>query len=369
MTSRVAPGWACALQQWAGVLVWIPVILVAPALSLPDGAAGAVGGVALLVLLAVSAAVALRGSGRSPAPSAYVALGTLAAGVVTGSFLNDGWLTTWLMLALVTPTVLRGRVLLGALVLTVAGAALATWHLADDDRIGVQAFVVALAGACTTSFVRLRETVAELRRTRGELARAAVAEERDRFSRDLHDLLGHTLSVMVVKAQAVRRLAHTDPDQVVAHAADIEDVGRQALGDVRHAVEALRTPNLADELANARRALSAAGVETIVLGEDLELPDEIDAAFAWVVREGTTNVLRHSAAAHCRIELADGGELRVTVSDDGIGAPTLTGDGRSSGLDGLRRRMVATGGLLEVEPEAEGFRLSAVVPGSSRGRG
>jgi two-component system sensor histidine kinase DesK len=86
-----------------------------------------------------------------------------------------------------------------------------------------------------------------------------------------------------------------------------------------------------------------------------------------VVREGTTNVLRHSAAAHCRIELANGGDLRVTVSDDGIGSTTLSGDGRSSGLDGLRRRLVATGGRLEVEPEAEGFRLTAVVP-AGRGR-
>jgi two-component system sensor histidine kinase DesK len=361
-------GWGCAAQRRAGVVVWIPLILVAPALSLPGGVAGTIAGIALLVVTAASAGYAVQ-RGWPLHPTAYVALGVLACCVVAGSFIDDGWLPTWVLLAIVAPSVLRGRVLFAALALAVAGVALAAWHLTDDaTTVQVQSFVVALAGACTTSFMRLMETVEELHRTRDELAHVAVAEERDRFSRDLHDLLGHTLSVMVVKAQAVRRLARTDPDQVVAHAADIEDVGRQALGDVRRAVDALRSPCLADELENARRALTAAGVETTVLGEGLELPDDVDAAFAWVVREGTTNVLRHSAAAHCRIELADGGDLRVTVSDDGIGSPTVAGDGRSSGLDGLRRRLVATGGRLEVEPEVEGFRLTAVVP-AGRGRG
>jgi two-component system sensor histidine kinase DesK len=296
-------------------------------------------------------------------PEAYVALAVLAAAVAGGAFIDRGWLPSWLLLAITTPAVLRGRWLVGALVLVVAGAVLAAWHLGDDaTTVQVQGFVVSLAGACTASFLRLMDTVEELRRTRDELARVAVAEERDRFSRDLHDLLGHTLSVMVVKAQAVRRLASTDPEQVVAHATDIEQVGRQALGDVRRAVDALRGPTLADELDNARRALAAAGVQTTVRGDGLVLPEEVDTAFAWVVREGTTNVLRHPAAAHCRIELVDGGELRLTVADDGIGAPTLAGDGRSAGLDGLRRRLVATGGRLEIDPDAEGFRLVAVVP-------
>jgi two-component system sensor histidine kinase DesK len=355
--------WGCAVQRHAGVLVWIPLVLLGPLFSLPGGATGTVGGVALVLVMAVSATLTVQRSWPRRRPEAYVALGVLAAAVVAGSFVDRGWLPTWLLLAITVPTVLRGPRLVGALVLVVAGAVLAAWYLGDDaTTVQVQGFVVSLAGACTASFIRLMDTVEELRRTREELARVAVAEERDRFSRDLHDLLGHTLSVMVVKAQAVRRLARTDPDQVVAHATDIEQVGRQALGDVRRAVDALRGPSLADELDNARRALAAAGVQTTVLGDGLELPEDVDAAFAWVVREGATNVLRHSAADHCRIELADGGELRLTVADDGIGAPTLVGDGRSAGLDGLRRRMLATGGRLEVDPDADGFRLVAVVP-------
>ena len=116
----------------------------------------------------------------------------------------------------------------------------------------------------STAFTRLLETVAELRRTRAELARVAVAEERERFSRDLHDLLGHTLSVMVVKAQAVRRLAATDPDAAAEHAADIERVGRTALLDVRQAVDAMRAPSLSEELVGARDALEAAGIRATI---------------------------------------------------------------------------------------------------------
>ena len=127
-----------------------------------------------------------------------------------------------------------------------------------------EGFVVLLAGLASAAFAALLDTVAELRRTRAELARVAVAEERERFSRDLHDLLGHTLSVMVVKAQAVRRLAAQDPDAAAAHAADIEQIGRQALVDVRQAVDAMRAPTLAEELDGARRALDAAGIATTV---------------------------------------------------------------------------------------------------------
>jgi two-component system sensor histidine kinase DesK len=192
-----------------------------------------------------------------------------------------------------------------------------------------------------------------------------VAEERERFSRDLHDLLGHTLSVMVVKAQAVRRLVHSDPDAASQHAADIEQVGRSALLDVRQAVDAMRAPSLAEALAGAQRALDAAGIRTSVTSPTV-MPDEVDGALAWVVREGATNVLRHSGASHCRIELSNGsGRLLLTMSDDGVGGPAQgTGHevGRQGGLDGLRRRLVAAGGTLDVEPGADGFRLTATVP-------
>ena len=185
--------------------------------------------------------------------------------------------------------------------------------------------MVLLSGVASTGFLRLIETIEELRRTRKELARRAVAEERERFSRDLHDLLGHTLSVMVVKAQAVRRLADRDPTAAAEHASDIERVGREALDEVREAVDAMRALTLNEELDGARRALDAAGIRTEVSSYDGPLPAQADQAFAWVVREGATNVLRHSGADRCRFELRDGdGQLELTVADDGVGGPAVS---------------------------------------------
>ncbi|MGH3412199.1 MAG: sensor histidine kinase [Marmoricola sp.] len=352
------------LQRHAAVLVWLPGILVGPLLDLPDGVGGVLGGVGLVLLMAAGAVLAVIGSTPRPGARERVALAVLAAAVVAGSGFGSGWLPTWILLAITTPAVLRGWWLWGSLGLEVVGAMLAAWVSGTDtDGLGMEAFSVAVAGVATASFLRLMETVEELRRTREELARAAVAEERERFSRDLHDLLGHTLSVMVVKAEAVRRLAHRDPDAVAAHAADIETVGRRALLEVREAVDAMHAPSLADELDGARRALQAAGIATTVTGSGAEIPAATGQALAWAVREGTTNVLRHSGAAHCRIELADGtGELTLTVADDGTGGPATPQPGRQGGLDGLRRRLVAAGGRLEAHPDADGFRLVAVIP-------
>ena len=122
------------------------------------------------------------------------------------------------------------------------------------------AFTVLASGFGTYAFYRLTEVVAELHRTRAQLAAVAVREERQRMSRDLHDLLGHSLSLIVVKAEAVRRIGTDDPDAVVAHASDIEAIGRRALNQVRQAVAGYRGNGLADELANAEEALRAAGV-------------------------------------------------------------------------------------------------------------
>jgi two-component system sensor histidine kinase DesK len=269
----------------------------------------------------------------------------------------------WILLIITTPVVVRGWAGWAAIPVIGAGAALVSWL--DGDRGATfiyTALGVLLAGVATTSFLRLSETVEELRRTRTELARVAVVEERERFSRDLHDLLGHTLSVIVVKAQAVRRLAGSDPAAAAEHAADIEQVGRQALTDVRQAVDAMRAPTLDDELDGARRALEAAGIRAEVAPFDVRVSAGANETLAWVVREGVTNVLRHSGAGTCRVELTNGnGALRLSVSDDGVGGPAVA-DGRQGGLDGLRRRVLAAGGQLDVEPGADGFRLVARVP-------
>nr|WP_277819980.1 histidine kinase [Actinomadura sp. RB99] len=233
-----------------------------------------------------------------------------------------------------------------------------------------------------------------LRAAREELAKAAVEQERLRFSRDLHDLLGHTLSVMVVKAQAVRLVAERDPAVAAEQAADIEKVGRQALGEVRQAVSGYRGRGLAEELDAAVTALADAGVDPAVRRAGPPLPPEPDALLGWAVREGVTNVIRHSGARSCAITIRnDGGSATVEISDDGTGpgrnavteavgaAHAATGrdggDGDRSraetpglslgsgghGLRGLAERMEAAGGTLRTGPApGGGFLLTATVP-------
>ncbi len=356
-------------QRNASVLVWTPVLLLGPVLDLHGTAGSQVFQLAMVVVIAVSAVTAaLTGGPPWRDARAPWALGTLFGATFAGATLADNyWLPTWVLLANVLPSVLRGRWLAAALAVTVGTSMWAAWEVLPhrSSRVFQEAFVVLLAGLASAAFAALLDTVAELRRTRQELARVAVAEERERFSRDLHDLLGHTLSVMVVKAQAVRRLVGQDPEAAAGHAADIEQIGRRALVDVRQAVDAMRAPSLAEELDGARLALDAAGIRTAIDRSGTAPDGRADELLAWVVREGTTNVLRHSGASACRIELADrDGAIALTIDDDGVGTPTVP-TLRLGGLEGLRDRLAAAGGELAVERRGDGFRLVATVPGGA----
>jgi two-component system sensor histidine kinase DesK len=369
----VPTGWrtdlACAFHRNASALVWIPVLLLGPVLDLHGSAGSKAFQLTLVVVIAASAVVAaVTGARHDRDPRAYVALSTMLAATTAGATLHSSqWLPSWILLANTVPAVIRGRRLLVAVPLVALVSMWAAWVVEPHQasRMWAEGFVVLLAGAANSAFTALLDTVAELRRTRQELARVAVAEERERFSRDLHDLLGHTLSVMVVKAQAVRRLAATDPDAAVEHAADLEQIGRRALVDVRQAVDAMRAPHLADELDDVRRALDAAGIETTVDWAGPPPDGKADEVLAWVLREGATNVLRHSGASACVIELTDrDGQVELTISDNGVGSPTPP-TVRLGGLAGLRDRLAAAGGELAVEREGDGFRLVATVPGGT----
>lgn len=369
-------GLRCNLQRYGVVLVWFPVLLLFPLLNLSGDALSAVGQVVLVVgiaavavatVLATVLATGLTGPAPRPTRSMVVHMVALVALIALAAMQGEGWQTVWGVLAIVSPAVLRGWRLALAIALATVGVAVSIALIEGfGDTYLLSVGGTLLSGMTTTAFLRLLEAVEQLRRTREELARAAVAEERARMSRDLHDLLGHTLSVMVVKAEAVRRLAARDPEAAAAHAADIEDVGRAALADVRVAVDQMKTLSLADELDGARRALDAAGIRTSVTAAPAEVPDIAGQALAWVVREGATNVLRHSGAASCRFELTeDGGEFRLAVVDDGVGGPGPSGpDERLGGLEGLRQRLHAVDGRLDVRPGADGFRLEARVPAS-----
>ncbi|WP_346622654.1 sensor histidine kinase [Blastococcus montanus] len=201
---------------------------------------------------------------------------------------------------------------------------------------------------------------AELVEARDELARNAVAEERLRFARDLHDLLGHSLSLIALKSELAGRLADRDPARARQEMADVEAAARRSLAEVRDAVSGYRQVSLAQALAEARSALSAAGVTLRAPAPGNRLPGPVDAVLGWVVREGTTNVLRHSDARSVTVVLRTGeDEVELTVTDDGRGGEAPAG----AGLSGLAERVAAVGGRLAYGPaEGRGFRLTAVVP-------
>jgi two-component system sensor histidine kinase DesK len=220
---------------------------------------------------------------------------------------------------------------------------------------------ILLSGALVLVVRRMSVLIDELRATRKALAEAAVADERLRFARDLHDLLGHTLSVIVVKAEVVRRVAVADPLAAAAQATEIEQIGRQALVEIREAVTGYREGGLVEELDRARASLRDAGIEPTVRTSGQPLPAPVDALLTWAVREGVTNVIRHSRARTCRIEVGRNGSRAYTeIVDDG------TGPGRSSagnGLRGLTERMAAVGGTVAAgSATGAGYRLSVDLP-------
>jgi two-component system sensor histidine kinase DesK len=200
----------------------------------------------------------------------------------------------------------------------------------------------------------------QLSLAREQIARLAVGEERLRFARDLHDLIGHSLSVVALKSELARRLIKSSPRLAAHEVEDIEKVARDALREVREAVAGYRQPTLAAELAGAHEALTAAGIEYHVDQDQAPLPPAVEAVLAWTVREGVTNVMRHSQAKRCAIRITNrDGRATVEVVDDGRGGTPQTG----SGLRGLRERVLERGGTLTAESlPHEGFRLRVTLP-------
>jgi two-component system sensor histidine kinase DesK len=201
---------------------------------------------------------------------------------------------------------------------------------------------------------------AELVEARDELARNAVAEERLRFARDLHDLLGHSLSLIALKSELAQRVSEADPVRARQEMADVEIAARRALAEVRDAVSGYRQVSLAQALAEARSALSAAGIALRAPAPRETLPAAVDSVLGWVVREATTNVLRHSRARSVTVQVVHAADaVTLTVTDDGRGDAGSAG----SGLAGLAERVAAIGGRLEAEPSSgRGFRLTVHLP-------
>ncbi len=229
------------------------------------------------------------------------------------------------------------------------------------------ALSIGLAGLGMIAVRQLIALNADLHATRGELADLAVAGERERLARELHDLLGRTLALIAVKAELASRLSATGDSSAEAELGDVQRLARQAVRDVREAIAGDHAPRVDAELAAAEAALRTAGITVSVDNTAVSIEPAHETTIAWALREAVTNVVKHSDARTCRIALtAADGSTTLDVVDDGHG---LIGGGTGTGLDGLADRIHALDGAIEVGPrEGRGFRLQVRLGGAAAPR-
>ena len=206
----------------------------------------------------------------------------------------------------------------------------------------------------------VQQRQAELRLSHDEVRRLAASAERERIGRDLHDLLGHTLSMVALKSELAGRLIERDPSAAHREMTDVARVSREALSQVRSAVSGIRAAAMAAELASARLLLEAAGVQMEYWHDPQDLPPDVETCLALVLREAVTNIQRHARANRVEVTVIAGAEKVVMrVRDDGRGGVNE----RGNGLTGMRERIEARGGTLEIEsPRGRGTSIEVALP-------
>jgi two-component system sensor histidine kinase DesK len=247
----------------------------------------------------------------------------------------------------------------GTVVVLACGGITAAGYWVDGWSAHGNNFAVLLAAAAVWSFRLAWQRQARLTAAERDLSELAVEEERARIARDLHDILGHSLTVISVKAELAERLFDSDPDRARAELQDLQRLSRDALADVRSTAQGIRGISLPGEIASARMALESAGIEPHLPTVADEVPSRWRELFAWTLREGVTNVIRHSEASRCDVRLDVD---RISVVDDGRGP--CPDDGGGNGLEGLRQRARLAGATVTTSPgpDERGFALTVSVP-------
>lgn len=239
--------------------------------------------------------------------------------------------------------------------LTTVAVVAGTWAVDGAVDWGDTSALIMLTVGMVT-LTQLIRTINQLRAAQDRIATLAVADERARVARDLHDVLGHSLTTITVKTGLARRILESgaEPARALAELHDAERLSRQALTEIRATVSGYRRPSLAAELAGAHEALRAADIDAVFPQAVDDVADELQEPFAYVLREGVTNVIRHSGASRCEVRLD---ERSVEIRDNGRPAARPH---PGNGLSGLTERMAAVGGRLTAEPlPGKGFRLYA----------
>ncbi|MGW3497882.1 sensor histidine kinase [Streptomyces sp. NPDC001020] len=362
-----------ALRKLVWILPWL-IFLSSPVQDLASGphstAATVVGCLGLTAFTGIYLTLVFRNMGRSfsgPVVACFVAvLGVLA--LVLCLTLGRPWIGLFVYVSVACGATLPLKTTYWTIPLTAVVTLFVGEHTGMDS-VWVLPLLVLLIGFAMAGVRQLVRTTIELRQARATVAQLAANEERLRLARDLHDLLGHSLSLITLKSELAGRMLPDHPDKAAQQVADIEQVSRQALVDVREAVTGYRRPRLSTELAGARVAFTAAGVSAELPAEpDLtDVPEESESTLAWALREAVTNVVRHSGATRCTVDLfrrqtLDGAFLELSVEDNGAGG---SGKGPGNGLTGLTERLEKAGGMLEAGRAKHGFRLVARVPFTS----
>ncbi|MEV8597497.1 histidine kinase [Streptomyces sp. NPDC052012] len=249
-----------------------------------------------------------------------------------------------------------------------AGGGLVSLLVGAPGAAAVLTTLVVLLGAGFVALtallsVWLLNVVYELDAARETRARLAVAEERLRFARDLHDVMGRNLAVLALKSELAVQLSQRGRPEAVDQMTEVQRLAHEAQREIRELVRGYREADLGAEIVGAQSVLQAAGIACTITGSPAGLPASAQSALGWVVREAATNVLRHGDALHCTVELkVTEGRVVLSVENDGV-REERSGGGTGSGLAGLRERLSGIGGTLEAGPAGEGrFRLTAAVP-------
>jgi two-component system, NarL family, sensor histidine kinase DesK len=241
------------------------------------------------------------------------------------------------------------------IIAVVAPALVPSWDAGPDWNMAITLPLVAVA---MWAFFSILQSNVELTKARAEVARLAAENERSRIARDLHDLLGHSLTTITVKAELAKHLSERDPVRAAAEIAEVEALSRRTLSEVRAAVSGYREVTLSGELATGRQVLRAAGFVADLPKAVDDVDPNYEELFGWVVREGITNVVRHSRGTTCTITV---GRHWLTIADDGTCVATAS---QGTGLIGLGERAAAAGGTVVsgCAEDGPGWRLRVDLP-------
>ncbi|PKY95234.1 sensor histidine kinase [Actinomyces naeslundii] len=348
-TRAVAVGWGIV---WAAFMV--PVVRVGLAQGSSGGVWGAVSAIVSCACLYAACSLSVRRVRQGLTWPSRLSLLLIVVGALTatGAALGVGspGLQLVVFLAVVLAFSLPWQAAIGPIailtgILFLIPRMIPSWSASEDAWIAL----LGAGSACVFGryIMEQRRMARILEQRTHELE---INEERNRMARDMHDILGHSLTVIALKSELATRLVDVAPDQARAELDEVQSLARSALADVRATVNSYRELSLAGELARATGVLTSAGIRADLPLTVEAVDPELRELFAWVVREGVTNVVRHARASHCKVELTSDS---VEVTDDGIGLDSA-GAGDGHGLEGLRQRCQDNGADLTIEAPSGG---------------